>query len=644
VAGIESDAVRRGSEFLDLQEIVAGRYSLEREIGRGGMGVVFLARDVALERPVAMKLLPRHLAQDPALRERFLREARTAAQLMHPNIVPIHAVETHDDIVFFVMAFVEGETLAERVQRKGVLSGHDAARLMQEVAWALGYAHGRGVIHRDIKPDNILIEHASGRAMVADFGIARVAARDTLSTDGSFVGTVQYMSPEQAGSEPLDARSDIYSLGATTYFALTGSSPVEAPSMPAMITRLMTEEPVAVASLRTDVSTALSGVVTRALAKNRAERFETADGLAMALQQSSGDSYEIRPEVRTLLREVTSGKAVLVVSLVLVLSGMIALSTGAVIVAGVVSLLGLAGLGIFASAVGGAILQLRRDRVPWSDVERGISREVADLEAQTLRMLETKRSLRQIYTMMGALLTGVGGFGAFVGFAILGIANILRHPFDLDVRMTAASIFSGILGVVLLRAGLSKKPLPKWLAGGQRREGSVDDVSFRLIRQLMRLGPLSRFYARGLAPSAKPTASALPTATLLLQRVEELVAQLPDALRTRLGDVVPAAAALERAIAALRTRLEQIDRSLAELPVASPARNEFTAARERTAARFAECIGALERVRTDLLRLGAGLIAADGITAELEKAQELSAAIDAELYGLDEVRRIGTAR
>ena len=125
---------------------------------------------------------------------------------MHPNIVAIHAVEEHDDVAFFVMAFVDGETLTEKVQRSGVLGAAAATRTMQEVAWALGYAHGRGVIHRDIKPDNILIEHSSGRAMVADFGIARVVSRDTLTPDGAFVGTVQYMSPEQASNETLDGQ------------------------------------------------------------------------------------------------------------------------------------------------------------------------------------------------------------------------------------------------------------------------------------------------------------------------------------------------------------------------------------------------------------------------------------------------------
>src|SRR5438128_1462801 len=154
-------------EFLALQELLAGRYSIERELGRGGMGIVLLARDVALDRPVAIKLLPPHLAARPDERERFLEEARTAAGLAHPNIVPIHLVEARGELVLFVMGFVDGETLRDRVERAGPLPPRLALKLLQEVAWALGYAHQRGVIHRDVKPDNILIERGTALARVA---------------------------------------------------------------------------------------------------------------------------------------------------------------------------------------------------------------------------------------------------------------------------------------------------------------------------------------------------------------------------------------------------------------------------------------------------------------------------------------------
>src|SRR6266581_677829 len=153
--------------FLDFQAAVAGRYSLERELGRGGMGVVYLAREVRLDRPVAIKLLPPDHAGDAHLRERFLREARTAAKLSHPHIIPIFAVDEVGTFVFFAMAYVAGETLTERVRRRGPLPPSEAGRVLREVAWALAYAHSQGLVHRDVKPDNIMLEEASARTRAA---------------------------------------------------------------------------------------------------------------------------------------------------------------------------------------------------------------------------------------------------------------------------------------------------------------------------------------------------------------------------------------------------------------------------------------------------------------------------------------------
>src|SRR5690348_9229378 len=190
-------------EFLALQELLAGRYSIERELGRGGMGIVLLARDVALDRPVAIKLLPPHLATRPEERQRFLDEARTAAGLAHPNIVPIHLGEARGELGLFVMGPVAAETPRVRLERAGPLSPRLALKLLQEVAWALGYAHQRGVIHRDVKPDNILIERATERALVTDFGIA-LGRRTAESAGGpirQILGTARYMSPEQACGE-----------------------------------------------------------------------------------------------------------------------------------------------------------------------------------------------------------------------------------------------------------------------------------------------------------------------------------------------------------------------------------------------------------------------------------------------------------
>src|SRR5438270_635750 len=278
------------AEFLALQELLAGRYSIERELGRGGMGIVLLARDVALDRPVAIKLLPPHLATQPAERDRFLQEARTAAGLAHPNIVPIHLVEARGELVFFVMGFVDGETLRDRVERAGPLPPRLAMKLLQEVAWALGYAHQRGVIHRDVKPDNIMIERATERALVTDFGIA-LGTRAAESAGGPVVGTARFMSPEQACGEPVDARSDLYSLGATFFYALTGRAPFEGTNLPAILTKHVYETAPLVQTLRPELPAKLAAVVDRLLRKAPAGP----DGRASGARASASRRLRARP-------------------------------------------------------------------------------------------------------------------------------------------------------------------------------------------------------------------------------------------------------------------------------------------------------------------------------------------------------------
>src|SRR5207249_2775334 len=305
------------TEFLALQELLAGRYSIERELGRGGMGIVLLARDVALDRPVAIKLLPPHLATRPDERERFLEEARTAAGLAHPNIVPIHLVEARGELVLFVMGFVDGETLRDRVERAGPLAPRLALKLLQEVAWALGAAHQRGVIHRDVKPDNIMIERATERALVTDFGIAlgrRAGAGAAQCAVSPVIGTARYMSPEQACGEPVDARSDLYSLGATFFYALPGRAPFEAANVPAILTKHVYEPAPLVQALRAEVPAKLSAVVDRLLRKAPPERFQTADDLARVAGELRGRDFRAPPLLRAFVRNAQVSTLVLLTS------------------------------------------------------------------------------------------------------------------------------------------------------------------------------------------------------------------------------------------------------------------------------------------------------------------------------------------
>jgi len=301
------------AEFLALQQVLAGRYSIERELGRGGMGIVLLARDVALDRLVAIKLLPPHLAASVEARDRFLREARTAAGLSHPNIVPIHAVEQSGDLVFFVMGYVDGETLRERVDRSGPLAPRLAMKVMQEVAWALGYAHQRGVIHRDIKPDNIMIERATDRALVTDFGIA-VRGRAGESGTGEVVGTARYMSPEQALGETVDARSDLYSLAATIFYALTGRPPFEGANLPAIVTKQVSVPAPRVMTLRPEVPTRLGDLIDRCLQKDPAARVQTGDEVARIAGEARGRDLRAPPLVRSFLRNAQISTMVVLAS------------------------------------------------------------------------------------------------------------------------------------------------------------------------------------------------------------------------------------------------------------------------------------------------------------------------------------------
>ena len=300
------------SDFLALQEALIGRYSLEREIGRGGMGIVYLAHEVALDRPVALKLLPPLMAAQPTLRERFLREARTAAKLSHPNVVPIYAVDEVDDFVFFAMAYIDGGTLGERVRGRGPLSSKEAANVLREVAWALAYSHAEGVIHRDVKPDNILLEKGSGRALVTDFGIAHVGTEPGMTAVGEVLGTAEFMSPEQASGDQVDARSDIYALGVVGFYALTGRFPFEGTTAAALLAQHLTQPAPPVASVAPEVPAILATAVDRCLRKSPDDRFADGAALAEAMGEGGEAEREVPVPVRVynkMVRELTDGLA-----------------------------------------------------------------------------------------------------------------------------------------------------------------------------------------------------------------------------------------------------------------------------------------------------------------------------------------------
>ena len=272
-----------------LLAAVGSRYEISDEIGRGGMGVVYRARDVRLRRAVAIKLLPPELAFRDEVRSRFLREAQTAAQLSHPNVVPIYSVDEVDGLVFFVMALVEGDSLGTHLKREGRVSVEFARKVLRDVADALAYAHGRAIVHRDIKPDNILMDRVTGRTLVSDFGIARAAEGDSrLTATGIAVGTPAYMSPEQAiGERDIDGRSDLYSLGVVGYHMLAGELPFSATNTPAMLMKHINQAPRPLRELRPDLPPGLDRAIERAMSKQPDQRWPDAAAFRDALVDDS---------------------------------------------------------------------------------------------------------------------------------------------------------------------------------------------------------------------------------------------------------------------------------------------------------------------------------------------------------------------
>ncbi|WP_309672855.1 serine/threonine-protein kinase [Gemmatimonas sp.] len=307
--------------ITDLNAAIGDRFSIERLLGQGGMGAVYLARDRQLDRPVAIKVLPPEFAQQSDLRERFLRETRTAASFSHPNIVPVFSVEDRDGLLAFAMGYVEGESVADLVKRSGPMSVRDTVRMLQDVSYALAYAHSRGVVHRDIKPDNIMIERATGRALVMDFGISRsitaAVATPSLTRVGEVVGTPEYMSPEQASGDTIDGRSDLYSLGLVAWFALAGHPAFTGDSISKVLVKQLTEAVPPIAQLRADVPALLADVIAQCTNKTPESRYATADELVERLDTSALRSADVPLPIRLFAEEASQAGMVLVGAIII---------------------------------------------------------------------------------------------------------------------------------------------------------------------------------------------------------------------------------------------------------------------------------------------------------------------------------------
>jgi serine/threonine protein kinase len=587
-------------EFLELQAALAGEYSLQRELGRGGMGIVYLARDVQLDRDVAIKVLPSHLASTAESRERFLREARTAAGLSHPHIVPIHRVGEAGGFVFFVMSYIEGETLGERLRTRGPLAPADATRVLREVAWALAYAHGRGIVHRDVKPDNILLEAGTGRALVTDFGIAHGGSSPGPQTDpGKIMGTAHFMSPEQAANESIDGRSDIYALGVVGYLAVSGRLPFEATNLPALLVRQTTEAAPSVLRAAPGLPPALGAAIDRCLARDPAGRFPDGEAMAAALAPTP----DARPALPPTLRAWLSARNPLLVpymgwsglfgTLTLVNLGFWLTGNRPDGPADILLLAAIASLPLL-PIVGFHLNQARRQfRAGHTLADLRSALEVARRERA-----EVEAAAREDEEPVSHRLLRVGTIASASWLAVtFGLmAQGVVTESQLGVALLLAPVLT-TMGLGALSNALDIQFIPTKI-----RDGWQTGVRDRLWNSragqwfAKRLGAPERSRAVG-AGAFRATEAALGVAA------GELFAALPKAYREQLADLPATVAALEARAGEARAELDVI---AALVPGGSSDAAVLETRRAAASARLSETVASLEGIRLDLLRLHAG--------------------------------------
>ncbi|MHB1311930.1 MAG: serine/threonine-protein kinase [Gemmatimonadaceae bacterium] len=625
--------------FLDFQVALAGRYSIDRELGRGGMGVVYLAREVHLDRLVAIKLLPPERAAEPALRERFLREARLAAKLSHPNIIPIHAVEDSGGFVYYVMTFVDGETLAQRVKKRGPLSSSEGVRVLREVAWALASAHAQGLVHRDVKPDNILLETTTNRVLVADFGIA--AAVGDIDGDG-VTGTPEFMSPEQALGHEVDARSDLYSLGATAFYAFSGRLPFEGKSHTEVLAKQVTEPAPPLASLGLSITRKVASLVDRCLAKDPAHRPANATALAEQL----GVALEQRRELPVALRAFAKRNGRLDGG------GTLLLSFGLLAGAIPVSMYYGGAAGFAALAVGSTILPI----LGLVSAARGLSRmgfAHMDLAPAFKAEMETVREEQAVGRDVAQVAASARRerwlkFGTFASLAVLGtsftamvITDLMQVPFSPMAGVLVRFVRTWWSPVFALAAtGTSAFGLTHLSLVQRRRD---IDTAFWARLWHSPIGRAAFAIAQRLPGSKSAGTSMTHRATELSlgMAAEQLFDSLSKTTRAELGDIPAALHRLQDNAQALRHHLDELNEVLADAGESGVAESYEPVRVERDAmqARLGETVGALETIRLNLLRLHAGSMTVEGLTTYIGLAGDVAAEVERMLEARDEVER-----
>lgn len=583
-------------------------------MGRGGMGIVFLARDVILERPVAIKLLAPFLASREDMRRRFLREARIAAQCFHPNIVPIHEVAESGELAWFVMGYVPGESLAERLHRVGPLPSEAVKRIGREIGWALSYAHERGVVHRDVKPENILLEHGTDRALIADFGIAlrdpAITGHHDPLASGEVAGTARFMAPEQALGDTVDGRSDLYALGVTLYLAATGRYPFDGGNALAIVAQQSVSRAPSVRALAPAMSGALADAIDQCLAPRAAERFDNAAAFVAALERSP-DAMELPTEARATHVAMTSALtlaewtvAIGLASVFLVL-GEEARSLGRAIMISLVQ-----GIVLFMSAStamrGAEALLAARRALKAGLAPDDVANALAPAPTAPLSKLGPVRGAAMISTACALALAQ-------------GQIDSLALPSGLELL---GNVVTWMLPPMIIQRAIA----------GLRRSSGVSGWLYSVVRK-----PLAQYVVRWLGGATTDTRRPVPgeahTEVLLGQAADAIFARLPNDAQRDLRALPAATAALAEQAVALRAKAVAISGELRHIRRGAqhdvPRRSALEQERQDVERRLGTTIAALEAIRLDLLRLDAGASVPGSLTEQLDVVRDLQRRVDA---------------
>jgi serine/threonine-protein kinase len=620
---------------------VGDRYIIEAELGRGGMSVVYRALDRRLHRRVAVKVLPPELAFNAEVRERFQREAQTAAQLNHPHIVPIYTVDERDGVVYFVMALVEGESVAAILRRGPSRRPFDEVkRVLCDVADALAFAHARGVVHRDVKPDNILIESASGRPIVTDFGIARAAEADSrLTVTGVAMGTPAYMSPEQAlGDRDVDGRSDIYSLGIVGYQMLAGEPPFSAANTPALLMKHVSEPARPIVELRRDAPPALVGAITRALAKKPADRWRDASqfrdavagvgaagAAAVAIsergQRSEGGGRSERPEPRppSALRPLPARD----------------------------------GEEIDRQRGGGRARRAgARERLAARNAERAAEKRARDFDQRPMeeRVVVFRRKLAGSATTIGLL----------AGINLLTVPEFWWFLFPtafmtVDILSKAGSLWADGVSFRQVFGRRARKALPTTASDANEPSDSPEQYAASLVSADVLNGPHGRAVRRAAADRAaildvvarldKPDREMIPDVAPTVEALAQRVGSVASTLHRLDEDVSGASlAALDQRLVTLRGEPESAERER-RLMLLERQRSTLADLLERRRSLYSQLESAglaLENLKLDLYKLrSAGITATiSDVTSATQQARAVSREIGHVLEAAEDVRKL----